>query len=146
MIVRESFPANRFGAPTKLLDIYCNPEAPVVVNGEKVLEAAKRIKSGIVHTSCTYSKMSKALNMDLYLKKDYLQITGSFKERGARNTLLNLTQEEQNQGVITTSAGNHAQALAYHGADLGVSVTVCMPTIAPLVKTRNINLYFINKR
>ena len=72
--------------------------------------------------------------MDLYLKKDYLQVTGSFKERGARYTIIKLSPENKKKGVITTSAGNHAQALAWHGRDLGVPVTVCMPKIAPQVK------------
>ena len=75
--------------------------------------------------------MSKRLDMDLYLKKDYLQVTGSFKERGARYSIIKLSPENKKKGVITTSAGNHAQALAWHGRDLGVPVTVCMPSIAP---------------
>ena len=58
----------------------------------------------------------------------------SFKDRGALTALLNLTEEERNRGVITTSAGNHAQALAYQGSKLGIPVTVVMPVQAPLVK------------
>ena len=76
---KESFPDNRFGAPCSLLDPACDPENPVVVTGERILDATHRIKTGIVHTPCTLSKMSKRLEMDLYLKKDYLQVTGSFK-------------------------------------------------------------------
>ena len=53
--------------------------------------------------------------MDIYLKKDYMQYTGSFKERGARFTLLMLTEDQKSNGVIAASAGNHALALAYHG-------------------------------
>ena len=53
--------------------------------------------------------MSKRLGMDLWLKKDYLQVTGSFKERGARYSIIKLSPEEKKKGVITTSAGNHAQ-------------------------------------
>ena len=133
-MTKESFPDNRFGAPCSLLDKACDPEKPVVVTGERILDATHRIKNGIVHTPCTLSKMSKRLGMDLYLKKDYLQITGSFKERGARYSIIKLNAEERRRGVITTSAGNHAQALAWHGRDLGVPVTVCMPQIAPQVK------------
>ena len=77
--------------------------------------------------------MSKRLDMNLYLKKDYLQVTGSFKERGARYSIIKLNEEDRKRGVITTSDGNHAQALAWHGRDLGVPVTVCMPKIAPQV-------------
>ncbi len=57
--------------------------------------------------------------MEIYLKKDYMQYTGSFKERGARYTLLKLDEEQKARGVIAASAGNHAQALAYHGGLLG---------------------------
>jgi threonine dehydratase len=64
-------------------------------------------------------------------------MTGSFKERGARNKLLRLTPDERRRGVVAASAGNHALALAYHGQELGVSVKVVMPRYAPLVKVRN---------
>jgi len=131
---QESFPKRRFGTPCTALDVACDPSKPVVVSGERILDATHRIKKGIIRTPCNYSKMSKSLGMDLYLKKDYLQVTGSFKERGARYSLIKLSPEQRAAGVITTSAGNHAQALAYHGRDLGVPVTVCMPEIAPLVK------------
>ena len=82
--------------------------------------------------------MSTKLKMDLYLKKDYLlnvqrQSSGYFKDRGSRYTIIKLSPENKKKGVITTSAGNHAQALAWHGRDLGVPVTVCMPSIAPQV-------------
>ena len=64
------------------------------------------------------SHMSKETGMDIYLKKDYMQYTGSFKERGARFTLLMLTDDQKRDGVIAASAGNHALALAYHGGQL----------------------------
>jgi threonine dehydratase len=57
--------------------------------------------------------------MNIFLKKDYLQYTGSFKERGARYTLVMLSDEEKARGVISASAGNHALGLAYHGHQLG---------------------------
>ncbi len=60
--------------------------------------------------------------------------TGSFKERGARNALLQFTPEQRQRGVIAASAGNHALALAFHGRELGIPVTVVMPTFAPLIK------------
>mmetsp|Transcript_10563 Transcript_10563/g.31883 ORF Transcript_10563/g.31883 Transcript_10563/m.31883 type:complete len:380 (-) Transcript_10563:85-1224(-) len=63
-----------------------------------------------------------------------MQFTGSFKERGASNSLRSLTEEERANGVCAASAGNHALALAWHGAQLGVPVTVAMPTVAPLTK------------
>ena len=70
-------------------------------------------------------------------KLDYLQRTGSFKERGARNALLLLTDEQRKRGVIAASAGNHAQGVAYHGGLLGIPVTVVMPKFAALIKVTN---------
>src|SRR5260370_8691173 len=64
-------------------------------------------------------------------------MTGSFKERGARNKLLRLPDAQKQAGVIAASAGTHALALAYHGQDLGIAVTVVMPKWAPLVKVTN---------
>ena len=66
--------------------------------------------------------LSSILGLDLYLKKEYELRTGSFKERGARNALLKLSDEERKIGVIAASAGNHALALAYHGSQLGITV------------------------
>ncbi|CAM9777618.1 unnamed protein product, partial [Ectocarpus sp. 4 AP-2014] len=72
--------------------------------------------------------------LQVYLKQEFSQFTGSFKERGARNALMCLDEEERKRGVIAASAGNHALALAWHGTQLGIPVTVVMPTIAPLTK------------
>lgn len=66
-----------------------------------------------------------------------MQYTGSFKERGARFTLIMLTQEQRRKGVIAASAGNHALALAYHGGMLDIPVTVVMPVNAPIMKVEN---------
>jgi threonine dehydratase len=72
------------------------------------------------------------------LKAEFRQFTGSFKERGARNAILQYIREKgpeaSKRGVIAASAGNHALALAYHGKELGIPVTVVMPTVAPLAK------------
>lgn len=73
----------------------------------------------------------------LYLKLENFQRTGSFKDRGAVNRLLDLGPEERQRGVVTASAGNHAQAVAHHGARLGVSVKVVMPEHTPLIKVAN---------
>merc|ERR1711971_236096 len=82
--------------------------------------------------------------MDIYLKKDYMQYTGSFKERGARYTLMMLEPEQKSAGVIAASAGNHALALAYHGGQLNISVTVVMPIVAPIMKVENCKKYGAN--
>jgi threonine dehydratase len=71
--------------------------------------------------------MSDLTNMEIYFKKDFLQYTGSFKERGARYALLKLTREQKLGGVIAASAGNHALALSFHGRDLKIPVIVVMP-------------------
>ena len=75
--------------------------------------------------------------MELFCKLDNLQRTGSFKERGARNALSQITAEQQRHGVIAASAGNHAQALTYQGKLLGIPATVVMPRFAPLIKVSN---------
>lgn len=75
--------------------------------------------------------------MEIYCKLDNLQRTGSFKERGARNALSQLSADQKQRGVIAASAGNHAQALAYQGKLLGIPATVVMPKHAPLIKVSN---------
>lgn len=105
---------------------------------ESIRAAAKRIGDVIYHSPCPYSlSLSRLCGCEIYCKLDHLQMTGSFKERGARNKLLTLTPEEKSHGVIAASAGNHALALAYHGQSLKIPVTVVMPKWAPLVKVAN---------
>jgi threonine dehydratase len=103
-----------------------------------IIAARERIRDGIESTPCPHSTaLSELLGCDVYCKLDFLQRTGSFKERGARNALLLLSAEQRSRGVIAASAGNHALALAYHGKLLGVPVTVVMPRFAPLIKQVN---------
>jgi threonine dehydratase len=103
------------------------------------VEAARaRIRGAIYESPCVESiPLSQLTGARIFCKLDYLQRTGSFKERGARNALLQLTAEQRARGVIGASAGNHAQGIAYHGGLLGIPVTVVMPTFAPLVKVSN---------
>ncbi|PTY08559.1 threonine ammonia-lyase [Opitutaceae bacterium EW11] len=102
---------------------------------DTVRQARQRIADGLRVTPCAYSaSLSRIAGMSLYVKRDYEQVTGSFKERGARNALLCLSPEARSRGVIAASAGNHALGLARHGGLLGVSVTVVMPRTAPHVK------------
>ncbi|XP_049816955.1 L-threonine ammonia-lyase isoform X2 [Aethina tumida] len=122
-------------------DPLCNPNKPVKVTFEEITSAAYRIKSGIVNTSCSKSHMSNITGMDIYLKKDFLQHTGSFKERGARYAMLMLTEEQKAKGVVAASLGNHAQAVCYHGYQLGIPVTVVMPIIAPIMKIQKCREY-----
>jgi len=103
-----------------------------------VVAARDRIAGGIYESPCVESiPLSELTGAKIYCKLDYLQRTGSFKERGARNALLRLPAEQRTRGVIAASAGNHALGVAYHGALLGIPVTVVMPTFAPLIKVTN---------
>jgi threonine dehydratase len=100
-----------------------------------VIDAKQRIAEGIYYSPCPESiPLAEVCGTAIYCKLDYLQRTGSFKERGARNALLMLSAEQKKKGVIAASAGNHALGLAYHGKLLGIPVTVVMPRFAPLVK------------
>src|SRR5213596_1803558 len=105
------------------------------VTFEHIEAAARRIAGHITETPCPFSiPLSEATGMKVACKLEYLQRTGSFKERGARNALLLLSPEERKRGVIAASAGNHAQGIAYHGSLLGIPVTVVMPKFAALNK------------
>ncbi len=103
-----------------------------------VVAARDRVADGIYESPCVESiPLSQLTGARIYCKLDYLQRTGSFKERGARNALLRLSPQQRNRGVIAASAGNHAQGVAYHGGLLGIPVTVVMPRFAALVKVTN---------
>ena len=100
--------------------------------------AAERIRGAVYHSPCPYSlSLSRLCGAEIFCKFEHLQMTGSFKERGARNRLELLDAAERQRGVIAASAGNHALGLAYHGQALRIPVTVVMPTSAPLVKITN---------
>lgn len=103
------------------------------------IEAARtRIAGAVYYSPCQPSiPLSEIAGTEIFCKLDSLQRTGSFKERGARNALAQLSPEQKKRGVIAASAGNHAQALAYQGRLLGIPATVVMPQYAPLVKVSN---------
>ncbi|KAK2185848.1 hypothetical protein NP493_221g02035 [Ridgeia piscesae] len=117
-------------------DPHCDPDNPRVMQFQEISAAAYKIKDGLPRTPCTRSGLSRAVGMEIYFKKEYLQFTGSFKERGARYSLMMLPPEQRQVGVIAASAGNHALALAYHGSQLGIPVTVVMPIVAPMMKVQ----------
>src|SRR4051812_11944811 len=103
-----------------------------------IQDARRRIAGQVYHSPCPYSlSLSRIYGCEGYCKLDHLQMTGSFKERGARNKLKRLLERGAPAGVVAASAGNHALALAYHGKDLGIPVTVVMPRYAPLIKVSN---------
>lgn len=112
-----------------------NLDSDCPVSFEDVCTAMFRIRPGIKRTSLYKSYyMSSLTGMNVFFKNEFTQHTGSFKERGARNSLLLLSREQQERGVMAASAGNHALALAWHGSQLGIPVTVFMPTVAPITK------------
>lgn len=110
----------------------------MVVTFQELEAAAKRIAGHVVESPCPRSiPLSEATGMQIFCKLEYLQRTGSFKERGARNALLLLSKDRQKCGVIAASAGNHALGVAYHAHLLGIPATVVMPRFAPLTKVAN---------
>jgi threonine dehydratase len=106
-----------------------------LVTFQDIEGARKRIADAVYYSPCPPSiPLSEIAGMKIFCKLDNLQRTGSFKERGARNALAQLSRDQQKRGVIAASAGNHAQALAYQGSLLGIPATVVMPKFAPLIK------------
>ena len=100
-----------------------------------VRRAAGRIAGAVLRTpTIAAPALGAALGLDVVLKLEILQRTGSFKERGALNKLLSLTHAQAAAGVIAASAGNHAQGLAFHAQRLGVPATIVMPEATPFVK------------
>jgi threonine dehydratase len=97
--------------------------------------AAQRIDGAVIKTPMLRSRvLSDLVEAEIWLKFENLQFTAAYKERGALNKLLQLTDEERQRGVIAASAGNHAQAVAYHGRRLSIPVTIVMPNPTPSVK------------
>jgi threonine dehydratase len=102
---------------------------------DDVRAAAARIDGHVVRTPTLHSKTLSAITgAQIWLKFENLQFTAAYKERGALNALLLLSEEQRRRGVIAASAGNHAQGLSYHGTRLGVPVTIVMPRTTPTVK------------
>jgi len=107
----------------------------MTVTFSDILAARERIRGQVDHTPTRHSRrLSELTGAEVWVKFDNLHFTGSFKERGALNRLLLLDADERKRGVVAASAGNHAQALAYHGGRLGIPVTIVMPEGTPFVK------------
>jgi threonine dehydratase len=102
---------------------------------DDIRTAAERIKGSVIRTPMMKSRtLSEIVDAEVWLKFENLQFTAAYKERGALNKLLQLTEEERSRGVVAASAGNHAQAVAYHGRRLGIPVTIVMPISTPMIK------------
>ena len=105
-------------------------------------QARERIKEQIYFSPFPYSEtVSRITGNRIFFKLENLQITGSFKERGALNRLMTLTPEEARRGVIAASAGNHGMAVAFHSRRLNISATIVMPSVAPLIKVTRVRQY-----
>ena len=102
---------------------------------EKFEEAYEDVKKVTLDTKLIYSDYwSQQTGNKVYLKPENLQRTGAYKVRGAYYKITTLTEEERGKGLITASAGNHAQGVAYAAQQYGVKATICMPTSTPLLK------------
>ena len=109
----------------------------------KEFKEARSVLSGVIRdTNLLYSPaFSKATGNHVYIKPENMQVTGAYKIRGAYYKISTLSQEEKAKGLVTASAGNHAQGVAYAAQQAGVSATIVMPTTTPLVKVNNTKDY-----
>jgi len=110
----------------------------MLVTLDDVVAARQRIADHIYVSPCARSEtFSRAIGAHGFLKLENLQMTGAYKERGALNKLLTMPPAERAKGLVAASAGNHAQAVAYHAGRLGVAATIVMPEATPLLKVAN---------
>ena len=117
----------------------------LAVTSADIEAAAKAIHGAVKRTPFVQSRtLSKILGCELWLKFENQQFTASFKERGALNRLLHLSDGEKQRGVIAMSAGNHAQGVAYHAARLGIPATIVMPQGTPTVKVEGTRAHGAN--
>ncbi len=119
-------------------DVYRPVSDSINVSGislADVVAARERVRGAIYYSPCPHSQMLSGLTgQEIYLKLENLQMTGSFKERGALNRIATLTPEQAARGVVAASAGNHAQGVAYHATKRGIRALIVMPLATPLVK------------
>jgi threonine dehydratase len=113
-----------------------------VIQLQDIRDAAQRIAGAVERTPFVPSRtLSRLTGAQVFLKFENLQFTASFKERGALNKLLSLGESERKRGVIAMSAGNHAQAVAYHAARLGIPAVIVMPHGSPNTKIKNTRVH-----
>lgn len=110
-----------------------------------VMTARERVKDICLHTSLIHSQyLSDICGNEVYIKPENLQITGAFKLRGALNKITSLTDEQKSKGLVASSAGNHAQGVAYSAKKLGIQATIVMPKTTPLIKIESTKQYGAN--
>ncbi|GGB56511.1 threonine ammonia-lyase [Roseibium aquae] len=111
-----------------------DPSGPVVTLAD-IRAAADLLEGAVLKTPCLAApRLSRLTGAEVYVKYENMQVTGSFKERGALVKLSSLTEAERKRGVIAMSAGNHAQGVAFHATRLGIPATIVMPETTPFVK------------
>jgi threonine dehydratase len=116
-------------------NLVSQPETALAIDLADIQAARQRLNGHIYYSPCPRSEiLSELTGQTIYLKLENLQMTGSFKERGALNRLSLLTADEAARGVIAASAGNHAQGVAYHATARGIRSVIVMPVATPLVK------------
>lgn len=116
-----------------------------MINIQDIQEAKQRLNGIITDTPIAYAPiLSKNAQADIYLKKENLQLTGSFKLRGAFNKIAKLSQEQRDRGVVAASAGNHAQGLAFSAKHFKCEATIVMPEATPLLKVNGVKRYGAN--
>ncbi len=114
------------------------PKPVALPSLDDIRAAAKRIAGTVERTPTRHSvTLSELAGCEIYLKFENLQFTSSFKERGALNKLLSLTDEQKKRGVAAMSAGNHAQGVAYHAGRLGIPAIIVMPEFTPFIKIKH---------
>jgi threonine dehydratase len=117
----------------------------MAVTFKDVEKARATLAGNVVRTPLLWApKLSEITGADIYVKLENLQVTSSFKDRGAYNKMSSLTPEEKARGVITMSAGNHAQAVAYHAKRLGIPATIVMPETTPSTKVERTRAHGAN--
>jgi threonine dehydratase len=113
-----------------------------MVTLQDIESARRRIREHVYESPCARSEyFSRLLGCEAYFKLENLQMTGSFKERGAANRLMLMSQAERSRGVVAASAGNHAQGVAYHAGRLEIPATIVMPESTPLIKVTSTRSY-----
>ncbi|MDA8664206.1 pyridoxal-phosphate dependent enzyme, partial [Porticoccaceae bacterium] len=113
-----------------------------MITDENIYAAADLIEGHLVKTPLVYSPLlSQQLGCNLYLKLECLQFTSSFKARGAYVAMHDLTAQQRSKGVIAMSAGNHAQAVAYHAGKMDIPAVIVMPSQTPFAKVARTQNY-----
>ena len=108
-------------------------DKPITI--DSIRAARDAISGQVMHTPFLPApRLGRLTGAEVFVKYENLQVTSAFKERGALNRLLALSADERRRGVIAMSAGNHAQAVAYHAVRLGIEATIVMPGTTPHVK------------